>query len=137
MSGPRILWIDACGALLSALSLGLVLPLCSAEVGATAAALRTLAAVALIYLLFDVACLIAGPRHAPFALAVIAVANAVFPVFTAAVFTADGLDLTRLGVAYVGGETLIVWTLAVVEWRTASARDPISSSPEPRRDDRR
>ena len=85
----------------------------------------------------QVACLIAGPRHAPFALAVIAVANAVFPVFTAAVFTADGLDLTRLGVAYVGGETLIVWTLAVVEWRTASARDPISSSPEPRRDDRR
>jgi hypothetical protein len=60
--------MDACGALFSALSLAVVLPGRSAELGPMALAFGTLAVVACMYLLFDVASLTVGPRRALFAL---------------------------------------------------------------------
>jgi hypothetical protein len=122
MSHPRILWVDTCGALLSAVLHRVVLPLFASELGATESALRTLGAVALGYALFDIACLLAGPGRAPFALRVTAVANFVYPALSAAVLAADGVPLRPLGLAYIALESLVVLSLGALEWRAAPAR---------------
>ncbi len=109
----RLFVLDGCGALTSAVLLGLVLPRVAAEVGAAPEALQALAAAAVAIALVDGVCLGWGsPRRGLF---VVAVLNMAYPVASALVLAVDGVDLTAMGWAYFVGEALVVWALAGVE----------------------
>jgi hypothetical protein len=111
----RLLVLDGCGALASALLLGAVLPRVAPDLGASPHALYALAAAAVAIVLFDAVCVGRGsPRRALLAVAAL---NVAYPVATAAVLATDGARLTLLGWAYFVGEALVVWSLAVVEAR--------------------
>jgi len=125
----RLLAFDACGALLSAVLLGFVFPAYAVEFGASPAALRALATVAIGLALFDGTCLLLGPHRPRFVLYVIALANIAYPLVTAAVLARDREPLRALGLGYVIVETMIVAGLGAIELRAArNPRTPLQKT---------
>jgi len=123
----RAFAIDGVGALVSAVALGLVLPSFAVELGTTRPALYVLAALPVVFALYDLACvLLRAPRWRA-ALRVIAAANAAYAPISIAVLIGDGVGLSALGYAYFAGEITIVLALALLQLRTASLtrRDPL------------
>jgi hypothetical protein len=115
--------LDACGALVSTLALGLVLPLFASELGTTRPALHLLAAFPLVYGLFDLACIRARTSSRS-ALFVIATANGLYPVFSIAILARDAAELTAFGLVYFGLETAVVWGLAALEFALVARPSP-------------
>lgn len=118
----RAFAIDGAGALLSAVTLGLVLPRFSGALGMAPDALQTLASFALLLSAYDAANLVLPPRRWQRALRVLAAGNASYPVITLAVLGRDDVAITGLGATYVALELAIVLGLSGL-WLTV-ARSP-------------
>jgi hypothetical protein len=118
----RAFAFDGVGALVSALALGVLLPAFAGRVGADVGALRALAAVAVGYALYDVACYATQPARWRPALRVTASANAAYPAISVAVLAADSVALRPLGHLYFAVEFAIVWSLAALQLAVASRR---------------
>lgn len=111
--------VDGLGAVLSAVLLGLALPLVADTLGTTRAALRTLVVFPLLYAAFDLACVLTPALCSGAGLAVIAALNAAYLVITATVLGLDGIELSLFGVAYFTADCGIVIALAGVELHVA------------------
>lgn len=122
---PRhLLTLDAAGALLSAVSLGLIAPLWADLLGTTPQTLRQLAVLPMLYLLIDLAALWrAWPPHRA-TLALVGAGNALYPLLASQLLQQDAVALTPLGWGYFGLECCVVWVLAAFELRAAAKRGP-------------
>ena len=116
----RVFALDGAGALVSALVLGLVLPPFDDALGTTRPALLALAALPLLFALYDLVCWGARPRRWRAALYGIATANLLYPVISAVTLWGDGVPLTGLGAAYFTAESATVWAIAALEFRVAT-----------------
>ena len=114
-----LLRIDALGATLSAILLGIVLPPWSDQLGVPNSTLYFLAAWPVLFALYDfVSYRRAAPHHAS-CLRNIALANLGYCLLSAAFLSYHRETLTAWGWAYFIGEILIVGALVVWELRVA------------------
>lgn len=116
----HFLTLDAAGALLSAVSLGLIAPLWADALGTTPQTLRQLAGLPLVYLLIDLAALWRAWLPHRVALALVGSGNALYPLLASQLLQEDAVALTPLGWGYFGLECCVVWVLAVFELRAAA-----------------
>jgi len=122
----RLVLVDAIGALVSALLMGVVLPLASLELGVSAMALRALGAVAAGFLIASTTAYFVARSHARY-LRHVAIANLAYAVGSLAVF-ATSSDLTGIGLAYVLAEAVVIGALARYELSVAR-REPSGAAP--------
>lgn len=111
----RIFWLDAGGAVLSVVLLGLVLPLFSTHLGVPPHIFRGLCCWALGCLVFDALWLWRMPCTPDAALRLIMAANTLYCGLTVVVM-ANHAALTPLGMAYVVGEFAVIAGLVALEW---------------------
>ena len=121
----RLLLVDAAGALLSAVLLGLVLPQTSALWGMPRAALYFLALWPCLFLLYDLGVWRRRGPVRPWHVRLIAGANLGYCLLSMGLLWQHAASLTVLGWAYFGGELLLVIGLAWVEWRVAGRVKPV------------
>ena len=120
---PRLVFlIDGLGAMVSALSLGVVLPAFEGYVGMPRRVLAFLAVVALAFATGSIACYV-GSRRWRRALRIISSANLAYCGVTAALVVAYWAPLTVVGVTYFALEILVIGGLVVVERRLLAAAD--------------
>ncbi|MFN0247052.1 MAG: hypothetical protein ACKV2T_09090 [Kofleriaceae bacterium] len=120
---PRTLFaIDAVGAAVSALVLGLVLPRFESLVGMPPATLYLLAVVPVVFLLYDVGCLLTGRAERPAYLLPIALANLGYCVLSVGYLVRHREHLTPLGWTYFVIEIVVVVALATLEIRAHRSR---------------
>jgi len=115
----RLFLIDLCGAGLSALLSGLVLPNYADRLGVAPSTLHLLAATALGLAAIDAAYLVLRPRHWRAMMLAVAAGNLAYPLLALAVSTADETAITPLGAALLGVESLVVVALGGVQLHTA------------------
>lgn len=119
-AAPRGLFlVDGAGALLSAVTLGVVLPYFATALGTTENALRMLAAAPVLFAAYDLAARATPALHTRTGLRVIAAANGSYPLFSSVVLASDGVPLSGFGLAYFGLEFTVVVALAGLEWHVA------------------
>jgi FtsH-binding integral membrane protein len=116
----RLWWIDGVGAMISAVSLGVVLPLVQPWIGMPTQTLYFLAIIPIFFALFDGFSWQQPSSKWPRRLKWIASANFSYCLLSLMMVAIHFPDLTVWGIAYFGGECLIVATLSVVEWKTAN-----------------
>ncbi|MEM6771982.1 MAG: hypothetical protein AAF597_15495 [Bacteroidota bacterium] len=116
---PRNLFLlDATGALLSALLLGVVLPLLHEAIGIPLNTLYWLAALALVFAVYSFTCYYRAPENWRPYLRFIACVNLLYCCLTAGlVFLHE--ENTVFGVLYFVGEIIVVVILALFELRFA------------------
>lgn len=119
LSPWRLFALDALGALVSALMLGVVLVHFRHLVGVPAVTLRVLALIAVVFALYSATWATIRPSAWPAGLRGIAIANLAYCVLTfgAVVYLHDAVTL--LGALYFAGEIVVVTSLAVFELRVA------------------
>lgn len=121
---PRTLFvIDGVGALVTALSVGVVLPMLGEHIGMPRPVLRALALTGVVFAAYSLTCAATLPRRWPAYLQGIALANASYCVATAAVLVRFSATLHVLDWLYFVGEIVVVGTLAAMELRVARAAD--------------
>lgn len=111
---PRIMLLDGVGALVTALSVGVVLPLLEPWVGLPVPVLRGLGAAAAVFAAYSLSRHVGGRTSAE-SLRRIATANLAYCVATAAVLALYAQEATALAFAYFLGEIAIVVTLSARE----------------------
>ena len=114
-----LLRVDAVGAALSAVFLGLVLPQFPAHIGMPTQTLYLLAALPVVFALYDVWCLTRSTPRFGRALRGISIANATYAMLSVGFLWVHASQLEPLGWAYFIGELGIVLALAGQEWRLA------------------
>ncbi len=124
MTTHRLFVLDGGGALVSALLLGVVLPLHADWFGAAPWALRVLAAYALVLVVVDGIGVFGRVVDTTRALRVIACGNVGYLLFTGAVLASDGVPLSAWGALYLAGEAAIVGALVVFQLRAAHGESP-------------
>jgi len=107
----RLFIVDLCGASLSALLSGLLLPGYSEPLGVAPETFRLLSAVAVVLALIDAAYLVLQPRRWRAVLHVVALGNLTYPLLALALSATDEVALAPLGVALFVVESLIVVAL--------------------------
>ena len=129
LSINQLFLIDAVGALVSAIMLGLVLPDLDEYIGLPVTILRFLAVPAFIFFLYSTSCYFFSKKNKATLLQVIAIANLLYCLVTVALLLYHLDQLLLLGWIYFIGEIAIVLTLAVIEWKAAhnSQQDPIKA----------
>ncbi|MGR3810018.1 hypothetical protein [Jiulongibacter sp. NS-SX5] len=110
-----LLQLDAAGAFLSAILLGIVLPIFSKDIGFEVATLQILAIAPMIFLLFDLYSLSSNKISSGSALKIIGILNLVYCVFSVYMMTIHASDLRPLGWVYFITEVLIVAALGLYE----------------------
>jgi hypothetical protein len=118
---PRTFFlIDGCGALVSALLLGVVLVQFESIFGMPAGVLYPLAAIAAVFMVYSLSCYARFPANwRPF-LRGIALANLSYCLLTAGLVIYHYPSLSGWGVAYFVGEIALVVGLALAEWGRAA-----------------
>lgn len=113
----QLFLIDALGAVLTAVMLGVLLPALEPHFGMPRRVLVPLSAVALGFAVYSATC----HRRAARArwMLVIATANALYCLGTLSLVLHFRASLTWLGVAYFLGEAVVILSLVVVEMRVA------------------
>lgn len=121
MLTPRqLFFLDACGALLSALLLGLLLPAFQENIGVPLNVLYWLAGLAALFACYSFTCVAFLPGKWPVYLRLVAAVNLLYCCLTAALLCYHS-EITLLGIFYFAGEITVVATLAIFEWRYAAA----------------
>lgn len=116
----RLFLIDGCGALLSALLLGVVLVQFEEIIGMPRNILYILAALAGAFAIYSFSCsFLLAENWRPF-MRGIAVINLSYCCLTAVLLFVFHHDLTALGMTYFVLEIMIVVALATIEWKRAS-----------------
>lgn len=105
--------LDGLGALVTALCVGLLLPLAQPWVGVPVATLRWLGGLAVVIAVFSLSRHVSGPPP-PWVLRVVASANLSYVALTAVLLGSSHWELEPLAYVYFGGEFAIVIVLA---WR--------------------
>jgi hypothetical protein len=119
---PRTLFlIDGVGALVTALSVGVLLPMLGEHIGMPRPVLRSLALTAAVLAAYSLTCAAAQPTRWPALLRGIALANAGYCVVTAALLVRVSATRHALDWLYFGGEIAVVSALATFELRVARA----------------
>lgn len=117
---PRKLFVvDAVGAILSAIMLGIVLVRFKTYFGIPVRALYFLAVFPVLFVFYDIYSLLNNQRSWSKKLIVIAWANLMYCLISLVVLLFHAHAITALGTAYLIGEILIIILLAAVEFRTA------------------
>jgi hypothetical protein len=119
---PRILFlVDSVGALLTTLSLFVVLRTFHELIGMPLSVLTYLSVLSACFCLYSAACFLFLKRHwVPF-IRVIGIANLLYCVLTLTLVLVYYPQLTTLGVAYFLGEIMIVGILVFIELEVAKA----------------
>ena len=115
----RLFLIDGMGALLSAISLGVVLPYWQPLFGMPVRVLLPLAAVALGFAFYSLGCYWRFPGRWRAWLRGIAMLNITYILATLFLTVLHWAELTLWGKLYFVGEAIVVLSLAAIEWRTA------------------
>ncbi len=119
---PRTLFaVDAVGALVTALLVGVVLPTLREYIAMPRPALRALALTALALAVYSLACVVLRPSRWPRYLRGIALANATYCVVTAGCLVYVRARLAIGDWIYFVGEIVVVGALAALEYRVAAA----------------
>jgi len=109
--------LDGIGALLTALSLGVILPLVPEWIGLAPSVLRALGGVGAIYAAYSLSRYFVGETTRGLWLRALMVANLAYCVLTATLVGLHFGSLEVLGVVYFGGEILIILALVALELR--------------------
>jgi hypothetical protein len=115
----QLFLIDALGASLSAIMLGLVLTTFQPIFGMPMNILQVLAGIAAVFAVYSYRCYFRLPENASRFLRWIALANFFYGGLTLSLMIRHAEMLTFWGWAYFIGELIIVLTLATLEYRTA------------------
>lgn len=119
MSAKNLFLLDAAGALLSALMLGLVLPYYQEFFGIPLSALRLLAIPPVVFLVYDLVVWSRIKSNHGRWLRIIALANLAYCVFSLGIAYQHAEVMTLWGKGYLVGEILVVVLLAIWELRAA------------------
>ena len=109
-----IFLVDACGALVSAIIIGLVLPRVVSLIGLPIPTLQILAAIALTSAAYSFSCYWILPP-ARRLLATIIIGNLLYCVLTASILVTRFDEMTMWGILYFVAEILIIFSLVAVE----------------------
>ncbi len=120
----RLFLIDSLGAMLSAVLYGGLLAQFQSTFGLPADIAYGLAVAAGAFAIYSGICYLLNLKKWQPYLKVIAVANLLHCGFTIGLAGIYYQEITLLGILYFSGEWLIVISLALVEWRTASGKFP-------------
>jgi len=120
----RLFVVDLCGASLSAVLSGVLLPSYANQLGVAESTLHALAAVAVVLAVSDAAYLVFRPRRWRAMLLTVAVGNLAYPFLALAVSAADDVAITTLGAALLAVESLVVVALGCVQLLVASRSRP-------------
>lgn len=119
---PRTLFlVDGVGALVTALLVGVVLPMLGEHIGTPRPVLRALAVAAAVFAAYSLTCAATRPTRWPGYLRGIALANAGYCLVTAAVLFRFAAALHVLDWLYFVGEIVVVGALVTLELRVARA----------------
>ncbi|MCS4435181.1 hypothetical protein [Aquiflexum gelatinilyticum] len=119
---PRILFlVDSVGALLTTLSLFVVLRTFHESIGMPVSVLTYLSILSVFFCLYSVACFLFLKRHRVPFIWIIGIANLLYCVLTITLVLVYYPQLTALGVAYFLGEIMIVGILVFIELEVAKA----------------
>lgn len=117
---PKTLFLlDGIGAMVSAVMLGLVLPMLQDLIGMPKEVLYYLASAAVFFAIYSLSCAAIGPRKWPTFLRIIAFINLTYCVVSVALVYYYYPQLTKLGIAYFIIEKIIVIYIAMMELKTA------------------
>lgn len=121
---PRKLFLlDGLGALISACSLGVVLPLFQKWIGMPRPILHMLAIIPCLFVVYSLYCWQRLPQRWPRWLQGIALGNLAYSIFSLCCVIYYFAELTPLGLTYFTIELLILGFLIRHEWRVAKAGD--------------
>ncbi len=118
-----ILLLDGIGAMLTAITVGLILPVLQAWIGLPTLTLRLLGGFAMVLAAYSLSRHFTG-RTTPTALRRIASANLAYCALTAAIVAWHARDVTAWGFAYFGGEIVIIAALSWRELALARSNEP-------------
>ncbi|TXF89771.1 hypothetical protein FUA23_08775 [Neolewinella aurantiaca] len=116
----RLFLIDGLGAILSAVSLGFILPYFNEYIGLPSTSLYLLAVLPVVFAAYSLACYYLRPVHFQPFLAGIAIANFAYCCLTTTVLLINRHSVTNLGAAYFTAEIIVISVLVYIEWRTAA-----------------
>lgn len=120
---PKTLFlIDGLGALVTGISLLLISAPLNQYVGMPPSVLQPLAWIAGVFAAYSLSCFAGFGPHWPRLLSLIATANLLYCVATAALIVRHFEQLTFLGIAYFVGEILIICTLVAIEFTAVRTR---------------
>ena len=115
----RLFLIDAVGALVSSLMLGIILAYIQPLIGMPKVILYNLALVALVLFVYSLLCYLFRKNNSKKLLAVIAIANYTYCLASLFLMITYYNELTSLGILYFVLEKVVVLTLASIELKIA------------------
>ncbi|MEQ9468226.1 MAG: hypothetical protein RLN88_12485 [Ekhidna sp.] len=110
--------IDAIGAMLSAVLLGIVLVQFQPMIGLPVHILRILAGIAALFMIYSFSCFMVNPTNAAVKLRTIAIANLLYCVITLVLMILFFDELTLYGLAYFIIEIMVIVFLAKHEFKS-------------------
>ena len=116
LNEKTIFLFDGCGAALSTISLGLVLPAIQPWIGMPLQALYLLALIPVFYGIYSLACYRLADPHKPIWLQGIMVANLLYCVLTTMLLLLYWRELTPLGVAWFVVDALVIVGVVLLEY---------------------
>ena len=120
-SNPRVLFlIDGIGALLSAFFLGLVFTRFESVFGMPEKALYFLALFPILFAIYDFIVYFIKSNNWILSIQIIAFANLVYSLISILLIYQNIQQLTVLAVTYFSLELLIIFSLVIIEYRTAA-----------------
>lgn len=123
LNPKRLFLIDACGAVVSAITLGLVLTSLESLIGMPPEVLQTLAYIACFLFVYSFSCFMRMPENwRPF-LKAIALANFTYCLLTITMVIKLYEALTIWGVTYFVMELMVILVLVVYEWKIADTAE--------------
>lgn len=118
----RIFLVDGVGALITATTLVAILGQFESTFGMPQRAIYFLAAIAVSFAIYSLACYFKLPSNWPPFLRTIAIANLSYCILTLVLISVFRNEITTLGIAYFAAEIIVVSTLAIYELITAHRR---------------
>lgn len=119
LSPQRLFLIDFFGAIISAFSLGVVLPLWLEYIGLPLHWLHILAYIACVFALYSLVFFVTFPTYWRSLMKIIATANSLYGLLTLALMSHYFSALQAWGMAYFVLELLVLAVLVRAEWRSA------------------
>lgn len=120
---PRQLFlIDGIGALVSAVSLGVILPMFQSHIGVPLQSLYFLALWPVLFAVYDLYCYFSKSSYWKFGLRAVALLNISYTILSVYLLIQHQEQVKVLGWLYFIGEILILIVLSRIEWRASSSK---------------
>ncbi len=120
VSPKNLFLIDALGALLSTISLGVVLPYFHDKILMPKSILLPLATIAFVFFMYSLGCHLKLPQKWQIFLKGIAVANSMYCLLTTGLIIHFWQQLTYLGRGYFLAELVVIAILVTIEFKVAA-----------------